>query len=117
MCGICGKVDFTGAPVAEALIDRMCATLVHRGPDAQGIHTGPGVGLGQRRLSVIDLDARSVAPLANEDGTVWVTFNGEIYNFQELRRELEGLGHRFQSHSAKANMPRSRCTHSTPCSS
>jgi len=97
VCGICGKVDFTGAPVAEALIDRMCATLVHRGPDAQGIHAGPGVGLGQRRLSVIDLDARGVAPLANEDGTIWVTFNGEIYNFRELRTALQERGHAFRT--------------------
>src|SRR6185503_3203532 len=65
--------------------------------DAQGIHTGPGVGLGQRRLSVIDLDARSVAPLANEDGTVWVTFNGEIYNFRELRSALQERGHAFRT--------------------
>jgi asparagine synthase (glutamine-hydrolysing) len=97
MCGICGKVDFTGAVVPEDLVDRMCGTLVHRGPDAQGIHVGPGIGLGQRRLSIIDLDARGVAPLSNEDGTIWVTFNGEIYNFQELRRELEARGHVFRT--------------------
>jgi asparagine synthase (glutamine-hydrolysing) len=97
MCGICGKVDFTGAPVERELVDRMCATLVHRGPDAQGIHVAPGVGLGQRRLAVIDLDARSVAPLANEDGAVWVTFNGEIYNFRELRARLESRGHVFRT--------------------
>jgi asparagine synthase (glutamine-hydrolysing) len=97
MCGICGKVEFTGAPVARELIDRMCATLVHRGPDAQGIHVAQGAGLGQRRLSVIDLDARSVAPLANEDGTIWVTFNGEIYNFRELRGRLESRGHAFRT--------------------
>ena len=97
MCGICGKVDFTGATVAEDLVDRMCATLVHRGPDAQGIHVAPGIGLGQRRLSIIDLNARGVAPLANEDGTVWVTFNGEIYNFRELRERLQERGHTFRT--------------------
>jgi asparagine synthase (glutamine-hydrolysing) len=97
MCGICGKVDFTGATVSEDLIDRMCRTLVHRGPDAQGIHVGPGIGLGQRRLSIIDLDARGVAPLANEDGSIWVTFNGEIYNFRELRTQLEERGHVFRT--------------------
>lgn len=97
MCGICGKVDFTGHPVDEGLVDRMCRTLVHRGPDAQGIHTAPGVGLGQRRLSVIDLSTRAVAPLSNEDGSIWVTFNGEIYNFLELRGGLEERGHAFRT--------------------
>jgi asparagine synthase (glutamine-hydrolysing) len=97
MCGICGKVDFTGAMVPEDLVDRMCRTLVHRGPDAQGIHVVPGIGLGQRRLSIIDLNARAVAPLANEDGSVWVTFNGEIYNFRELRAQLEERGHVFRT--------------------
>jgi asparagine synthase (glutamine-hydrolysing) len=97
MCGICGKVDFSGAVVAEDLVDRMCATLVHRGPDAQGMHTAPGIGLGQRRLSIIDLHERGVAPLANEDGSVWVTFNGEIYNFRELRVQLEERGHVFRT--------------------
>jgi len=97
MCGICGKADFTGGTVAEALVDRMCRTLVHRGPDAQGIHVAPGIGLGQRRLSIIDLDVRGVAPLANEDGSVWVTFNGEIYNFRELRDRLQERGHTFRT--------------------
>jgi asparagine synthase (glutamine-hydrolysing) len=97
MCGICGKVDFAGATVAEDLVERMCRTLVHRGPDAQGIHVAPGIGLGQRRLSIIDLDLRSVAPLANEDGSVWVTFNGEIYNFRELRDRLQERGHTFRT--------------------
>ena len=100
MCGICGKVDFTGAPVAEVLIERMCRTLVHRGPDAQGIHVAAGIGLGQRRLSVIDLDARGVAPLANEDGSIWVTFNGEIYNFRELRARARGARPRFRTRHA-----------------
>jgi asparagine synthase (glutamine-hydrolysing) len=76
----------------------MCDALRHRGPDDEGYHVAPGVGLGQRRLSIVDL-ATGHQPLANEDGTVWVTFNGEIYNFQELRRRLEGLGHRFVTHS------------------
>src|SRR5437879_6550310 len=97
MCGICGKVEFSGAPVADDVIARMCETLVHRGPDAQGIFTAPGVGLGQRRLAIIDLSPEGVAPLSNEDGSVWVTFNGEIYNFRELRRNLERLGHRFRT--------------------
>src|SRR5919109_1484991 len=62
MCGICGKVDFTGAIVPQSLVGQMCETLIHRGPDAQGIHTASGIGLGQRRLSIIDLNSRGVAP-------------------------------------------------------
>src|SRR5262245_32137494 len=97
MCGICGKVEFTNAGVDGALLDRMCERLHHRGPDAQGIHTADNVGLGQRRLSIIDLSERAVAPLSNEDGSIWITFNGEIYNFQELRDRLEARGHRFRT--------------------
>src|SRR6266480_6215624 len=97
MCGICGKVDLTGARVDDGLIARMCDTLIHRGPDAHGIYTAAGIGLGQRRLSIIDLSTRGVAPLANEDASIWVTFNGEIYNFRELRRGLEERGHAFRT--------------------
>ena len=75
----------------------MCQALVHRGPDAEGIYTAPHIGLGQRRLSIIDLSREAVAPLANEDGSVWITFNGEIYNFRELRAELLGRGHVFRT--------------------
>jgi asparagine synthase (glutamine-hydrolysing) len=75
----------------------MCATLEHRGPDAQGIHAEPGAGLGQRRLAIIDRSQAGVAPLANEDGTIWVTFNGEVYNFRDLRTRLEERGHHFRS--------------------
>lgn len=75
----------------------MSQTLVHRGPDDEGIYTALHVGLGQRRLSIIDLNSRAVAPLANEDGTIWVTFNGEIYNFQELKAELVEKGHIFRT--------------------
>jgi asparagine synthase (glutamine-hydrolysing) len=97
MCGIAGKIDFRGAPVERSLIERMCATIVHRGPDDEKIYVAPGIGLGQRRLAIIDLDHRAAAPLANEDGSIWVTFNGEIYNFRELREELERKGHTFRS--------------------
>ena len=97
MCGICGKVTFSGAVVERDLIARMNHVLTHRGPDGEGVYVAPGIGLGQRRLAIIDLDARAVAPLSNEDGTVWVTFNGEIYNFRQLRSELVGQGHRFRT--------------------
>lgn len=98
MCGIAGIVELGGRDVERTHLERMCARLVHRGPDDVGYHHGPGVGLGQRRLSIIDL-ASGHQPMANEDGTLWVTFNGEIYNFQALRASLEAAGHRFASQS------------------
>jgi asparagine synthase (glutamine-hydrolysing) len=97
MCGICGKLSFTSEHVERAALARMCARLVHRGPDAEGIHVEGRAGLGQRRLSIIDLSRGAVAPLPNEDRTVWVTFNGEIYNFLELRAELVDRGHVFRT--------------------
>ena len=95
MCGICGVVasDQERAPDLEA-VGRMCGRLVHRGPDDDGLfHEGP-VALAARRLSIIDLDGGH-QPIANEDGSALVVQNGEIYNYRELKRELEGRGHRF----------------------
>lgn len=97
MCGIAG-VAGPGGAVPPALLRRMCASIRHRGPDDEGIHTAGGVGLGMRRLSIIDL-AGGHQPIANEDGTVWIVFNGEIYNFPELHRELEARGHHFSTHT------------------
>src|SRR5712672_2302415 len=79
----------------------MCDAIAHRGPDDAGTWISPdgGVGLGSRRLSIVDLSPAGHMPMSNEDGTVWITFNGEIYNLAELRRELEGKGHRFRSHT------------------
>jgi asparagine synthase (glutamine-hydrolysing) len=77
----------------------MTASLTHRGPDANGIHIEEGVGLGHRRLSIIDLSPAGNQPMSNEDGTIWIVYNGEIYNFHELRTELESKGHRFKSHT------------------
>ncbi|MEE2792283.1 MAG: asparagine synthase (glutamine-hydrolyzing) [Acidobacteriota bacterium] len=100
MCGIAGKlVGASGATVEPQLVARMTAALRHRGPDAQGVWTAPGIGLGSRRLAVIDLSDRGRQPLSNEDGLIRVVFNGEIYNFRELRHELEMRGHRFRSAS------------------
>src|SRR5438045_2974324 len=96
MCGIFGSV---GAPLPPEAIANALATLKHRGPEANGAMQLEGAVLAHTRLRIIDLSPAGAQPMANEDRTVWVTFNGEIYNFQELRRELEGLGHRFQSHS------------------
>jgi len=97
MCGIAGIVALGGAPAPEvALLRRMCDTLVHRGPDDEGIDVAGGVGLGMRRLSIIDL-AGGAQPLFNEDRSVRAVFNGEIYNYRELTRELVAAGHRFHS--------------------
>jgi len=99
MCGIAGKVYGSGSGrVEEGLLHSMCDALVHRGPDDVGYYTGDGVGLGMRRLQVIDL-ATGHQPMSNEDGTLWIVFNGEIYNYRELRRELQSSGHVFRTDS------------------
>ncbi|HTF19062.1 MAG TPA: XrtA/PEP-CTERM system amidotransferase [Chryseolinea sp.] len=99
MCGITGVFDARGkTEISRLLLDRMNQSLVHRGPDAGGLHIEPGVGLGHRRLSIIDLTTGQ-QPLYNEDGSVVVVFNGEIYNFQELVPELQALGHVFRTRS------------------
>ena len=95
MCGIAGVV---GPDASVALIERMTEALSHRGPDDIGYHQDGQVFLGQTRLKIIDL-VTGDQPMSNEDGTVWVVFNGEIYNFRELRKELERAGHRFHSNS------------------
>ena len=97
MCGIAGVVALRGGePPTRGRISAMCDTIVHRGPDSEGIHVDGPVGLGARRLAVIDLEGGD-QPLRNEDGSIVVVFNGEIYNFRELRRRLEGRGHAFRS--------------------
>ncbi|MDI7258451.1 MAG: asparagine synthase (glutamine-hydrolyzing) [Thermodesulfobacteriota bacterium] len=100
MCGICGKLNYDAAwPVEEGLIRRMCSVLVHRGPDDEGVYTDGPIGLGHRRLSIIDLSPAGHQPMSNVDGTVWIVFNGEIYNFLDLRGDLEKKGYRFRSRS------------------
>ena len=99
MCGISGKLNFEqDASVNPALIRAMLDTIRHRGPDDEGIYQGTQVGLGQRRLSIIDL-ASGHQPLSNEDGTIWIVFNGEIYNYRELRTYLLAKGHVFRTQS------------------
>jgi len=98
VCGIAGIVGKADDVVDAGDVHRMCQTLVHRGPDDEGIYTYGPVGLGMRRLSIIDV-AGGHQPIHNEDESVWVVFNGEIYNFLELRRDLESRGHRFYTHS------------------
>ncbi|MCB1623995.1 MAG: amidotransferase 1, exosortase A system-associated, partial [Pseudomonadales bacterium] len=97
MCGISGIVDLRERrPVDERLLRAMNDAIAHRGPDGHGFHVSPGVGLGHRRLSIIDLEGGK-QPLYNEDGSVVVTYNGEIFNFAELVTELTQLGHRFRT--------------------
>ena len=113
MCGICGKISLNGN-VTEELIRKMCGVLTHRGPDDEGVWVldyapmnsqsvrsnsigGVSVGLGHRRLAIIDLSPAGHQPMSNEDGTIWIVLNGEIYNFPELRDALEKKGHKFKS--------------------
>src|SRR5256885_7695 len=98
MCGIYGIVSPEG-DLTDWLLETPLRALRHRGPDAEGRWTDGFCALGQRRLAIIDLSEAGRQPMANEDGSVWITFNGEIYNFQSLRAELESLGHRFHSHT------------------
>jgi asparagine synthase (glutamine-hydrolysing) len=99
MCGISGLV-YTDPerPVEHAVLERMNAAIRHRGPDSDGFYFRPGVGLAMRRLAIVDLQTGD-QPLSNEDGSVWIVFNGEIYNYPQLRPELEKRGHVFRTHS------------------
>lgn len=98
MCGICGIVGTESSQAGEATVRRMMNAIVHRGPDEEGMLLAPPVVAGIRRLSIIDLPGGS-QPIWNEDRTIGVVYNGEIYNFRELRRELESGGHRFRTQS------------------
>jgi asparagine synthase (glutamine-hydrolysing) len=98
VCGIAGLVERPDRAAEAADVHRMCQTIVHRGPDDEGILAKGPVGLGMRRLSIIDLSGGH-QPIHNEDESVWIVFNGEIYNFPELRRDLEGRGHKFYTHT------------------
>ena len=99
MCGICGFAFASAKDRADRQeLQRMTGLLRHRGPDAEGFFDAPGVALGFRRLSIIDLESGD-QPISNEDGTIIVVCNGEIYNFVELRADLESRGHRFRTRS------------------
>jgi asparagine synthase (glutamine-hydrolysing) len=103
MCGIAG-IATRGATPARELIRGMCEAMRHRGPDGEGIHLAPGIGLGMRRLAIIDLQTGD-QPVTNESGTVQVVFNGEIYNYRQLRAELIAKGHTFRGHSDSEVIP------------
>jgi len=98
VCGIAGLVGRPDESVEAGDVHRMCQTIVHRGPDDEGIYAKGPAGLGMRRLSIIDLSGGH-QPIHNEDKSVWLVFNGEIYNFPELRRELESRDHKFYTHT------------------
>src|SRR6516162_2943267 len=99
MCGIAGIFNFgSQAPVDRVALARGTAAMTHRGPDDEGFHFDGELGLGNRRLSIIDLPGGH-QPISNEDGTVWVTFNGEIYNYRDLRGLLESRGHQLRTRS------------------
>lgn len=98
MCGIAGRLNFkSGAPVAPDLVQHMCDLIAHRGPDGDGVWTSGPLGFGHRRLAIIDLSSLGRQPMLSADGRLSITFNGEIYNFLDLRKLLEGKGHRFRS--------------------
>src|ERR1051325_3635158 len=99
MCGICGQYNFeTQAPVLRQEVQDMTKTLTHRGPDDEGYYIEGPIGLGFRRLSIIDL-AGGHQPMSDREESVWIVFNGEIYNFRELRKELQAFGHVFRTES------------------
>ena len=98
MCGIAGKYNYgNGDPVDALLVRAMCDKIAHRGPDDSGVHVDGPVGLGHRRLSIIDLSELGHQPMASADRELWITFNGEIYNFMSLRKDLIARGYTFKS--------------------
>jgi asparagine synthase (glutamine-hydrolysing) len=100
MCGICGALALHGGPDVDSdVIVRMRDTMSHRGPDASGVYVDADrrIGMGHRRLSIVDLSAAGQGPMSNEDGTVWISYNGEVYNHAALRGPLEAAGHRYRS--------------------
>src|SRR5918994_6236416 len=98
MCGIAGRVNFrSGAPVDRRVIQGMCDLIAHRGPDGDGVRVDGSVGFGHRRLAIIDTSAAGRQPMTSADGRVWLTFNGEIYNFRDLRASLVTKGHAFRT--------------------
>jgi asparagine synthase (glutamine-hydrolysing) len=99
MCGIAGQYGFNGREPDGQLLSLMSERLSHRGPDGEGIHLSRCTGLVHRRLAIIDLSDNARQPMTNEDGTLWLVFNGEIYNYIELHQDLTEKGHRFHSNS------------------
>ena len=99
MCGIAGILNLDGRPCDPGDVRTFADALTHRGPDGSGVHTDGPIGLGHRRLAILDLSEHGRQPMRSVDGRYWITYNGEIFNFLELRRELESLGQRFATDS------------------
>jgi asparagine synthase (glutamine-hydrolysing) len=100
MCGIAGRINLASSkPVDADMVRRMCDLIAHRGPDGSDVYANGFVGLGHRRLAIIDLTDAGRQPMRAADADIWITFNGEIYNFQQLRLQLEARGHQFRSHT------------------
>ena len=101
MCGIVGQINYTREKIDRVLFDTMRDTLIHRGPDGYGTELlhNDSIAFGHRRLSIIDLSDDGKQPMCNEDNSIWITFNGEIYNFYNLKKELVSKGHVFKSKS------------------
>lgn len=97
MCGIAGIFNLNGEPVSQVILRKMTDAIAHRGPDGEGFYIDSFIGLGHRRLAIIDLSPAGHQPMSTEDGNYIITYNGEVYNFQELRIELESLGYKFRS--------------------
>lgn len=108
MCGIAGIFHYSdpGHPVDRGLLARMTRVLSHRGPDAEGFHVQPGLGLGHRRLSIVDLSPTGAQPMPNDDGSCWIVYNGEFYNHREFRGPLEAQGYHFRGSSDTETMLR-----------
>ena len=99
MCGIAGIINFNGQPVSETLLKKATDTIAHRGPDGEGHWTEGNVGIGHRRLSIIDLSPAGKQPMLSMDDRFVLSYNGEVYNFNEIRSELEKRGERFRSNT------------------
>ncbi len=99
MCGIAGKLNFNDQPVSKAQIQKMTNTIIHRGPDGQGQWVEGPVGLGNRRLAIIDLSAKGHMPMFYDHKRFVITFNGEIYNFQQEKNKLQKKGYKFTSNT------------------
>jgi len=115
MCGLVGIVGINNAPVSRQALERMTAALVHRGPDEEGQFIAGSVGFGFRRLSILDLSPTGHQPMMAEDAKVTIVFNGEIYNYLELRGDLEKRGHRFRSTGDTEVLLRAYCEWGTAC--